>query len=85
MNNASGFQSDLATPLSQFISLKQLSGFEYKSSTTLLHQFDVFLSKQKKCHYQDISKHTYEQYLESIKHLAPRSIMNHVTVIKQFD
>ncbi len=76
------FSSSLASFMERFVSLKRLSGTDYRSQASLLVYFDDFLVR-KKYKADFISREIFEHYLTGLSHLAPRTLCNRVSVVSQ--
>jgi len=76
------FQSLLAVQIQDFINLRRLSGTDYQSQAKLLGYFDRFLV-EKHLVEPRITQKIVDRYLESLSHLAPRTRLNRLCVVKQ--
>lgn len=76
------FNSALALPIRRFISLRQLSGTDYKSQARLLCCFDRFLSGEK---FEEprLTRSIIDRYLETLSRLTPRVRCNYFCVVRQ--
>lgn len=82
MSTFTDFESQLAGTMKSFVSLRCLSGSDYSSQSRLLGYFDRFLAQEsEKVHF--VSKEIYTKYLATLSHLAPRSLENRISVVRQ--
>ncbi len=77
------FQSIFAEQMKAFILTRQLSGSDYHSQIALLWYFDQFLVKYN-FNQSTLCPEIYQQYRQSATGLAPRSLGNRLSVIRQF-
>lgn len=80
--NSFNFSSCVAKEIERFISLRCLSGTDYKSQSRLLWYFDKFLSEQNiknPC----ITRQVIDNYLRTLSQLSPRSQENRFSVVRQ--
>jgi len=76
------FHSALAPQIRNFISLRQLSGTDYRSQALLLSYFDRFLVEEK-FETPPITRQVTDRYLLSFSHLTPRVQSNRFCVVGQ--
>ena len=74
--------SPLAGQIQHFITLRRLSGTDYKSQAQLLGYFDRFLLKQR-WNIPRITREITDCYQQSLSHLAPRTRSNRFCVVRQ--
>jgi site-specific recombinase XerD len=74
--------SCLAGPIQNFINLRRLSGTDYKGQSQLLGYFDRFLFDQR-LKKPRLTRQITDLYLNSLSHLAPRTRLNRLCVVKQ--
>ena len=74
--------SPLAGQIQHFITLRRLSGSDYKSQAQLLGYFDRFLLKQR-WNIPRITREITDCYQQSLSHLAPRTRSNRFCVVRQ--
>ena len=74
--------SPLAGQIQHFITLRRLSGTDYKSQAQLLGYFDRFLLKQR-WNIPLITREITDCYQQSLSHLAPRTRSNRFCVVRQ--
>jgi len=77
------FNSCCADKMEKFVSLRCLSGTEYKGQTRILKCFDKFLIKE---HFnkQYLTREIIQQYQASISNLNPGTIYSYFCVVRQF-
>jgi site-specific recombinase XerD len=76
------FHSPLAPQIRSFISLRQLSGTDYRSQALLLSYFDRFLTEENPDPPR-ITRQITDRYLRTLSHLAPRVRYNRLCVVRQ--
>jgi site-specific recombinase XerD len=74
--------SPLAGQIQHFITLRRLSGTDYKSQAQLLGYFDRFLLEQR-WHIPRITREIMDRYQQRLSHLAPRTRSNRFCVVRQ--
>lgn len=82
MSTSTDFESQLAGAMKSFVSLRCLSGSDYSTQSRLLGYFDRFLVQESE-KIPFVSKEVYTKYLATLSHLAPRSLENRISVVRQ--
>lgn len=77
------FKSVLANQMQEFVQARQLSGTDYRSQAQLLKLFDQFLV-QEQVQQTKLNATIYQHYLSQCSHLSERSLLNRISVIRQF-
>ncbi len=76
------FRSCLALSIENFVSLRQLSGTDYKGQSQLLYYFDRFLFEEN-LEEPRLNRQITDRYLETLSDLSPRVRYNRFCVVRQ--
>ena len=77
------FSSCIKQKMRDFVTIKQLSGYDYHSQIQLLSYFDKFLLKEQ-YNREFLTKDIVQSYLNFYSYLSPRGYYNRYSIVKQF-
>lgn len=83
MKSVIDFSSSLADRMVEFVSFKQMQGYDYTSRTTCLKRFDAFLSKNG-CNDRLLHQEDMQHYCAGTAELNPVSRINLHSCVRQF-